>query len=234
MTENVAETKSACKTDRVTGWFEDVDADVFLAIMSRQPVGDVMEIGAYLGDSAIPMGDMVRPSEKFTVCDLWEDVFVDEGIDPKDKMHYKGLTLEKFLSNWDAVHDWRPEIRRCDSLSLDLTNRSFRFCHVDGCHMYQYVKADVKLAAAHTTNIGVIAMDDYRREHVPGVGAAIWHLEKKGIIHPFLTTPNKLYACNNPQAARRWYRVMKQVGIESDWDCDTYAFPDYPVLMVRS
>ena len=233
MTEKLVEMIWLCKTVGVAGWFEQVDADVFLAIMSRQGEGDVLEIGAYLGDSAIPMGDAIRPGERFVVCDLWEDVFTDDGIDPKDRMHYTGLTLDRFLANWDSVHDWRPEVRQCDSLYLDLTNREFRFIHIDGCHMYEYVQSDIRLAAAHAAPFGVIAIDDYRREHVPGVAAAVWHLEHDDIIHPFLTTPNKLYAASNPQAARRWMRIMSQVALEKDWDADTYAFPDYPVLMVR-
>lgn len=223
-----------CQNGGVAGWFEQVDADVFLAIMTRQDYGDVLEIGTYLGDSAIPMGDAVRDGERFVVCDLWEDVFVTDGLDPKDVMHYKGLTLDRFLANWDRLHGWRPDIRKCDSLFLDLTNREFRFCHIDGCHMYEYVTADIKLAAAHTSGFGVLAMDDYRREHVPGVGAAIWHLQQQGVIFPFLSTANKLYACNNPRAALQWYKVMRRVALESDWDADTYSFPTYQLLMVRS
>jgi hypothetical protein len=234
MTEKLAEKTALCQTIGVAGWFEQVDSDVFLAIMSRQGDGDVLEIGAYLGDSAIPMGGLVRPKERFVVCDLWEDVFTDDDIDPKDRMHYTGLTLDRFLANWDAVHDWRPDVRKCDSLLLDLTNREFRFSHIDGCHMFEYVHHDIRIAASHAAPFGVIAIDDYRREHVPGVGAAVWHLEHDGVIFPFLTTANRLYAASDPQSARKWFRVMSQVAEEKNWDADSYAFPDYPVLMVRS
>jgi hypothetical protein len=234
MTEKLAEKNALCQTGGVAGWFEQVDSDVFRAIMSRQGDGDVLEIGAYLGDSAIPMGHLIRASEKFVVCDLWEDVFTDDDIDPKDRMHYTGLTLDRFIENWDAAHTWRPDIRKCDSLDLDLTGREFRFSHIDGCHMFEYVHHDIRVAAAHAAPFGVIAIDDYRREHVPGVAAAVWHLEHDGIIFPFLSTANKLYASSNPQAARRWFQVMAKVADEKNWDADTYRFPDYTVLMVRS
>lgn len=219
----------------MTGWFEDIDATLFAEIMSRQATGNVLEIGTYLGDSAVPMGDFLAPGERFVVCDLWEDVFTADEIDYKDRMHYTGLTLGRFLENWDGHHtDWRPDIRQCDSLRLDLGDLDFRFSHIDGCHMYDYVIRDIRLAAQHSQEGGVLVMDDYRREHVPGVAAAVWHAEREGTIYPFLTSPNKLYAAVSPDASRHWLDVMSACAMADGWDADTYAFPTYEVLMVRS
>lgn len=232
MTETFLEV--LCKDGPMAGWFSDLDGCVFAEIMSRQPKGDVLEIGTYVGDSAIPMGDFVKPDEKFVVCDLWEDVLTTDEIDYKDRMHYAGLTLETFLKNWDDYHKhWRPEIRQCDSLNLDLGDREFRFSHIDGCHMYEYVIRDIRLAADHCAEFGVLVMDDYRRQHVPGVAAAVWHAEHEGVIHPFATTPDKLYAATNPDAARHWLDVLAGSAMQLEWDADTYTFPTYEVLMVR-
>lgn len=217
----------------MAGWFEQVDSDIFDAILSQQH-GDVLEIGAYVGDSAIPMGRHIRPDESLVVCDLWEGVFSSPDIDPKDHMHYSGLTLDRFLQNWDAVYDWRPELVQGDSLTLDLTGREFRFAHIDGCHMYEYVSHDIRNVAGHVHPDGVIVLDDYRREHVPGVAAATWGAVSAGIIFPFLTSTNKLYATANPAAAGRWLSAMSRRVDDLGWNADTYSFPTYEVLMVRA
>ena len=216
----------------MAGWFEQVDNDIFDVILSQQ-YGDVLEIGTYVGDSAIPMGRHVRPGECLVVCDLWEDVFSSPDIDPKDHMHYSGLTLDTFLTNWDATYDWRPEVVQGDSMVLDLTGRQFRFAHVDGCHMYEYVRHDIKNVARHLIPDGVIVLDDYRREHVPGVAAAVWEAVTRETIFPFLTSTNKLYATAYPESAKLWIAAMSRAADAAGWDADTYAFPTYDVLMVR-
>ncbi|MFC7304301.1 hypothetical protein ACFQVC_08780 [Streptomyces monticola] len=61
--------------DDVPGWFHPVDQGlfaVFLEAAAAQP-GDVLEMGCYLGKSAIVMGRHVCAGEEFTVCDLFGD-----------------------------------------------------------------------------------------------------------------------------------------------------------------
>ena len=66
----------------VLGWFDDVDAAVFRAIDDVQGAsgvkGDLLEIGTYLGKSAILLGYLLRPQERLVVCDL----FTNEDLDP--------------------------------------------------------------------------------------------------------------------------------------------------------
>ena len=66
----------------VLGWFDDLDAAMFRAIDQVHRAigveGDLLEIGAYLGKSAILLGYLVRPQEHLVVCDL----FTNEAMDP--------------------------------------------------------------------------------------------------------------------------------------------------------
>ena len=57
----------------VEGWFGRGDAEVFLAVDAEQAHrGDLLEIGVYLGKSAVLVGYMQRPDERFVICDLFD------------------------------------------------------------------------------------------------------------------------------------------------------------------
>ena len=69
--------------DTVPGWFSPLDFRIFVELdriqHDRDTAGDLFEIGAYLGKSAILLGYLARPpTERLTVCDVFEHV---ESID---------------------------------------------------------------------------------------------------------------------------------------------------------
>ncbi|MBV9293283.1 MAG: hypothetical protein JO222_12595, partial [Frankiales bacterium] len=87
----------------VEGWFPADDRVLFTELLGwqsrTQPSGNLVELGAYLGKSAIVIGDHVRDGETFTVCDLF-------GMDPDASdvrsevtEQYGGLTRERFEQN---------------------------------------------------------------------------------------------------------------------------------------
>ena len=152
--------------DSIEGWFYAVDVDFFSNLLAYQRAdgikGDMLEIGTYQGKSAILMGYGLRDDEELVVCDLFGAVMDHADIPLSRRQEYSGLQEEEFLANWDRFHARRPTLEVCESSELDLGDRVFRFIHVDGCHSYQCVVKDIRLAAAHTAERGVIALDDYR------------------------------------------------------------------------
>ena len=70
---------------------------------------------------------------------------------------------------------------------------SCRFIHVDASHMYVHVHEDALNARLLLAPGGVVAFDDYRAEHTPGVSAAVWQAVLEDGLVPFVLTPHKLY-----------------------------------------
>jgi hypothetical protein len=59
---------------------------------------------------------------------------------------------------------------------------------VDGSHQYEIVKQDAQLARKLAMDGAVIAFDDYRSAHVPGVAAAVWSEVVDGDLKPIALT----------------------------------------------
>jgi hypothetical protein len=57
------------------------------------------------------------------------------------------------------------------------------------------VRSDLTLAKRHMAPGGIVAIDDYRREHTPGVAAAAWEAVLNEGLVPLCITPGKLYGC---------------------------------------
>src|SRR5947209_392963 len=70
-------TRYVRQMDRIPGWFERVDAMLFVALgeaqASREVSGHLLEIGVYYGKSAILLGYLRAPEDDLVVCDLFED-----------------------------------------------------------------------------------------------------------------------------------------------------------------
>src|SRR5262249_39634241 len=93
-------------------------------------------------------------------------------------------------------HDRLPHIVSCHSprlIKVGNLSRTFRFVHVDGSHLYSVVKQDIRTAKRLLRKDGVVIFDDYRSEHTPGVGAAVWEEVVRDGLIPICLTPQKLY-----------------------------------------
>ena len=79
--------------DDVPGWLYGTDRLLFdwLLTEAAGPVepGDLLEIGAYLGRSAIHMGQHQRAGETFTVCDLFDLASTETSIRPGARAGYQ-------------------------------------------------------------------------------------------------------------------------------------------------
>lgn len=222
--------------DSIAGWFSLVDVLMFNDILRHQlePTyvgahGDLLEIGCFMGKSAILLG-YGRGEDSLVVCDIFGDPDLHACAD--DHPMFRAATADRFCANWDLYHPVRPEAFACDSQHLEprIDGRSFRFIHVDACHNYRCVQSDITLAVSHAAPGCVIAIDDYRATQLPGVGAAVWQAVGSGLLFPFAVSDAKLYACVSGNEARYWLERLRGRGT-------TYAlpvahYPDYELLVL--
>jgi predicted O-methyltransferase YrrM len=201
--------------DSVPGWFHPEDRRVFVGLNQIQREcsvsGNVLEIGAYKGKSAILLGYELKSGERLVVCDLFGMPPETAGERRENGQHYRDLSRRMFESNYLRFHSELPQILECSSTQLDLEPGSFRFIHVDGSHQYDIIRRDIETAARLVADDGAIAFDDYRSFHTPAVALAVWASIAAGIVKPICVTPSKLYAIAGGRPDRiGWVSRLKQ------------------------
>jgi hypothetical protein len=184
---------------KVPGWFDDPDQALFHWFLSYQTAtgrtGDLAEIGVFKGKSAILIGDHLQRDEVFTVIDLFEDPSDDPRNEAEKQKAYAGLTQRVFETNYLRFHAELPNVIRGDSRSIVEHARigRHRFVHIDGSHVYEHVRADLESARCLLGEGGIVAVDDYRSIHTPGVSAATWEEAATGGLHALVLSETKLY-----------------------------------------
>lgn len=195
----------------IPGWFRRLDYLLFTAFLenSKEP-GDLIEIGAFRGKSAVVIGDHVREGEKFVVIDIFGDTSLlgetsdDLDMADENKRYYPRLTLDGFTENYLSVHPELPVVVQAKSTEIVkyVESGGARFIHIDASHLYAGVAADCKSAKLLIRPGGVVAFDDWRNQKCPGVAAAIWESVVKDGMIPIATTSNKLYGVySDPEPA---------------------------------
>jgi predicted O-methyltransferase YrrM len=185
--------------DDVKGWFYARDQAVFTWLLDRQerlePPGDLLELGAFLGKSAILIGGHRRHGETFTVCDLFGSEPSDVANRTENARSYKTLTRQAFESNYLAFHDDLPVIVQAATAEIidHVGPGSCRFVHVDASHLWEHVRGDIQATRLLLRADGVVVCDDFRSEHTPGVAAAVWNAVGNGGLRPICVTGNKFY-----------------------------------------
>lgn len=198
MTSSPASTRPVKRIGDIPGWFPWLDQRVFeYFLSSHEPTqGDLVELGTYLGKSAVLIGNYQRPGETFTVVDLFGTRAGDEDNQNENDATYADLSRAEFERNYLALHDQLPVV--IQGLSSVITDHvgpgSVRFMHVDASHLYEHVCADVDSARSLLMPDGVVAFDDFRSVHTPGVSAAVWEAVFTKGLHPICVTTQKLYA----------------------------------------
>ncbi|MGW7065722.1 class I SAM-dependent methyltransferase [Streptomyces sp. NPDC054855] len=183
----------------VKGWFHPVDQVLFDWILSRQrdheQRGDLLELGAYLGKSAIFMGAYLRAEETFTVCDLFDSPAPDDANSAEMGRSYATLTRRAFEANYGSFHDGLPRIVQEPSsgITAHVEADSCRFVHIDASHLYEHVHADIAAAREVLGQDGIVVLDDFRAEHCPGVAAATWGAVAGSGLKPLCITATKFY-----------------------------------------
>jgi predicted O-methyltransferase YrrM len=196
--------------DDVPGWFPALDQRVFRWILERQDrlgqAGDLLELGVYLGKSAILTGRHLRPGETYTVCDLFDSDAPDMANAQEMRTSYRSLTRVGFEKNYLAFHERLPEIIQAPtSAVLDhVQPGSCRFVHIDASHLYEHVRGDLTAARTVLGDDGIAVCDDYRSPHTPGVSAAVWEAVANNGLSAVWITPQKLYGTwGDPAPIRR-------------------------------
>lgn len=209
-----ADTYRKARYDRTSGWFWPEDFDLFDRILAHQLAdditGDLLEIGCYHGKSAILMGCGLRDDENLVICDLFGGD-AEETAEATD--HFEaGFGVDTFKNNYTQTHHREPVIHAGSSLNLQLGDQKFRFTHVDGGHSEEVAFADIYTSLTASLPNAVIAIDDYRTHHTPGVGAAIWAASATGDLHPFALSETKVYAAATKEGHDYWLSVVRSWG----------------------
>jgi hypothetical protein len=188
--------------DSVPGWFFDADVRLFLAVNELQTrrgiKGNILEIGAFYGKSAILLGYCVQAAERLVVCDIFEHTgtLSSEGMAEHDNYYTASLRQQEFERHYRRFHDSLPDLIVGPSAQLDRAAlaRQFRLIHVDGGHEYEIVREDILTARALLTEGGIVIFDDWSQPHCPGVAMAVWESYRETGMIPLGFTNNKLYA----------------------------------------
>ncbi|MDH6214598.1 class I SAM-dependent methyltransferase [Streptomyces pseudovenezuelae] len=185
--------------DDVPGWFPPLDQVLFTWLLERQEArgvrGGLLELGAYLGKSAILLGHHRRVGEEFTVCDLFGGEAPDGANRAETRKSYSSLTRQAFERNYLSFHDSLPRVIEAPSsvISKEVDPGTCRFVHIDASHLYEHVRDDI--GAAHDLLLpdGIVVLDDFRSEHTPGVSVATWEAVLNRGLRPICLSTQKLY-----------------------------------------
>ncbi|MEU6350017.1 class I SAM-dependent methyltransferase [Streptomyces sp. NPDC047072] len=180
----------------VPGWFPPLDQMLFSWFLERQEEpGDLLELGVYMGKSAILLGRHLRDGERFTVCDLFGGAAPDGANRAETSKSYATLTRQAFEQNYLSFHDSLPRVIEGPTsvISSEVAPNSCRFVHVDASHLYEYVRDDIGAAREILRPGGVVVLDDFRSEHTPGVSVAVWEAVLNRGLRPICLSTQKLY-----------------------------------------
>lgn len=188
---------STLRRMRIDGWHDETDVRMFLALgWAHDQIGargDLLEIGTFMGRSAVVLGSLLRTGERLVVNDLWDDL----RFDPAE---WDELTAPpsraRFEANYLRYHPALPEIVVAPSSSTLQLERpgSYRIVHVDGSHEYEAVAEDVAGASRIVADDGVLVFDDHLNARHPGVPMAVWGAVERGVVVPRVLSTWKLYA----------------------------------------
>ncbi|MER6567056.1 class I SAM-dependent methyltransferase [Streptomyces sp. NPDC001093] len=187
------------RLDDVPGWFPVLDQLLFDWFLNRQETtgmrGDLLEVGVYMGKSAIFTGRHRQPGERYTVCDLFEGDAPDDANRAESAKSYGALTRRVFEDNYLSFHDELPRVLQGPSSLVpgEVEPDSCRFVHIDASHLYEHVHGDIGAARDLLLPDGIVVLDDFRSEHTPGVSIATWEAVLNRGLRPVCLSTQKLY-----------------------------------------
>jgi Methyltransferase domain len=157
-----------------------------------------VELGCFLGKSAIAVGAYRREGERFVVVDLFEHTdLLGSNLRNlgESQRSYSSLTQQAFEQNYQTLRGDLPEVVAglSSSVTDHLPGGSVRFLHIDASHLYEAVRGDIGSAKQLLRPGGLVVFDDYRSEHTPGTSAAVWEAVANDGLVPVALTPNKMY-----------------------------------------
>ncbi|WP_326610707.1 class I SAM-dependent methyltransferase [Streptomyces scopuliridis] len=223
----------------VRGWFPPLDQVLFEKLLTRQEErgerGDLLELGVFMGKSAIFLGHHLRDGEKFTVCDLFESEAPDQANGAETAKSYATLTREAFERNYLSFHDELPRVLQAPSsvVADEVEAKSSRFVHIDASHLYEHVYGDIGAARDILLPGGIVVLDDFRSEHTPGVSIAAWEAVLNRGLRPICLSTQKLYATwDDPEPIQDELIAMAQE--REDCDLSIQQAAGHRIVRLRS
>lgn len=197
--------------DEVPGWFGRQDYwlfEFFLETQSRDAPGDLLEMGCYMGRSAILLGLHQREGEQVTVCDLFGEP-VEDDANIAENAGYCDVTRPAFEHNYRQWVGKLPTIIQASTTDLSdvLPSGGHRFIHVDASHLYEQVSRDLVTARSLLRPAGIVACDDFRSAHTPGTAAAVWRAVLDGELEPICVSQQKFYATKD-EHGHEWRKQL--------------------------
>lgn len=139
---------------QVMGFLERDDARMIVRLVIRQrPEGDMLEVGALYGRSAILLGYLLGQGESLIVCDPFES-HLRGGLWP-------GLSRTAFEENYLRYHKQLPDVRQCRSSEISVVPGSMSLIHLDGDHLLDAAQADVDRAIPWLAKGGLLVVNDF-------------------------------------------------------------------------
>lgn len=226
----------------IPGWFWWLDRRMFetaLEAQAESAPGALVELGTYLGKSAVIIGNFLRAGDRFVALDLFgRDDLLTDSADAvanrsENQKSYKTLSRQQFEANYLALHPRLPEI--LEALSSDIVHHvapgEARFVHIDASHLYSVVRVDAVNARSLLRPGGMVVFDDWRAEHTPGVSAAVWEAVFVAGLIPVALTARKFYGVfSDPEPYRRAFAALVE-GDQRLW-CQEQQIAEYPVLRI--
>jgi len=199
----------------VPGWFPPLDQLLFTWFLERQETrgfgGDLLELGAYMGKSAILLAHHRQDGEEFTVCDLFGGEAPDGANRAETAKSYSSLTRQAFERNYLSFHEALPRVLEAPTsvIPREVAPKTCRFVHIDASHLYEHVRDDIGAARELLLPGGIVVLDDFRSEHTPGVSVATWEAVLNRGLRPICLSTQKLYGTwEDPQAVQDELLVM--------------------------
>ncbi|MFF4307981.1 class I SAM-dependent methyltransferase [Streptomyces sp. NPDC001601] len=232
-------TRPPRRLDDVPGWFPVLDQVLFDWFLRRQEEagtrGDLLEVGTYMGKSAIFTARHLRAGETYTVCDLFEGDAPDDANRAESTKSYSKLTRSIFEQNYLAFHEELPRVLQGPSsvVPTEVAPGSCRFVHVDASHLYEHVHGDIKAARELLVPDGIVVLDDFRSEHTPGVSIAAWEAVLNGGLNPICLSTQKLYGTwGDPEPVQE--ALMEMIEQRTDCHLSTQTAAGHRIVRLKS
>ena len=188
--------------DDIPGWFMPIDQAAFSWILQHQnrvqPEGGLVELGVFMGKSAVLIANHRRAGEVFTCVDLFENIAGSDQADAGERQFFRnqGLTQAAFERNYLAFHRELPRVVRAPTrqLTRHVAPQTARFVHVDAGQTYALLREDTASARTVLREDGVVVFGDYRKPATLGTAAAVWEAILNDGLKPIAHSDFKLYA----------------------------------------
>ncbi|WP_326690822.1 MULTISPECIES: class I SAM-dependent methyltransferase [unclassified Streptomyces] len=222
--------------DDVPGWFSRTDQQLFEWFLTHPHAsGDLLEMGVYVGKSAILLGQHLRPGESLTVCDLFDSPAPDAANGAEVSEYHPLATREVFEKNYLSFHDELPRVLEAPTsvLAEEVAADSCRFVHIDASHLYHHVTEDIGTARNVLLPQGVVVLDDFRAPHTPGVALATWEAVVRRDLNPICVSEGKLYGTwGDPRPAQK--DILESFQSAENFDISVEMLARHQVIKFQS